>query len=95
MAIIHAVATINFLFERIQHIHITVAELNDFYGTANSTTTQKSKLIRDTLKIRNINKEFYSKNYTPSTMASLDREFKGISTLLNKMFQDGKNKKQH
>lgn len=95
VAIIHAIATINFLFEKTQHLHITVADLNKFYGTSNSTTTQRSKLIRDTLKIRNFDKVFYSENYTPSPMASIEREFKGISTLLDKMFKDSKNNKQH
>ena len=90
VAIIHAVATINFLFDTSQHLHITVAELNKFYGTKISTTTQKSKLIRDTLKIRNFDKVFYSENYTPSAMATLERQARGLSALVNKMLKDSK-----
>jgi hypothetical protein len=88
VAIIHAIATINFLFEKTQHLHITVADLNKFYGTSNSTTTQRSKLIRDTLKIRNFDKVFYSENYTPSAIASIEREARYLPAFVNKVFKN-------
>jgi len=57
-AIIHALGTINFLFDKSFEPYITLDELNDFFGTTKSTTGNKSKQIRDMLKLNYYDKEF-------------------------------------
>jgi hypothetical protein len=50
-AVIHALGTINFLFDKASKPYSTVDILNNYFGTNKSTTTGKSKEIRDTLKL--------------------------------------------
>lgn len=57
-AVIHAVGTINFLFDKSSEPYSTVDEINDFFGTSKSTTANKSKQIRDLLKLQVFDKEF-------------------------------------
>jgi hypothetical protein len=57
-AIIHALGTINFLFDKSFEPYVTLDELNDFFGTTNSTTGTRSKQIRDMLKLNYYDKEF-------------------------------------
>jgi len=57
-AVIHALGTINFLFDKSAKPYITIDELNDFYGTKKSTTGNKSKEIRDLLKLGYWDSEF-------------------------------------
>jgi len=45
--VIHALGTINFLFDKASEPYVTVKTINDFFGTKQSTTSQKSKKIRD------------------------------------------------
>jgi len=57
-AIIHALGTINFLFDRSQTPHTTVREIHEFFDTKESTVGNKSKEIRDMLKLRRWDEEF-------------------------------------
>ena len=57
-AIIHALGMVNFLFDRSQVPHVTVSEINDFFGTKQSTVGNKSKEIRDMFKLRHWDDEF-------------------------------------
>ena len=57
-AIIHALGTINFLFDKSFEPYTTIDELNAFFGTSKSTSGSKSKLIRDLLKLDVFDKEF-------------------------------------
>lgn len=57
-AIIHALGTINFLFDRASEPYVSIDEINDFFKTHKSTTGNKSKLIRDLLKLDRWDNEF-------------------------------------
>jgi len=57
-AIIHALGTINFLFDKSFEPYVTIDEINDFFGTKKSTTGSKSKQIRDMLKLGYFDDEF-------------------------------------
>ena len=50
-AIVHAVGTVNFLFDKTQTPHLRVDELAAAFDLAKSTIANKSKQIRDMLKI--------------------------------------------
>jgi hypothetical protein len=61
-AIIHALGTINFLFDKTFEPYIKTEEISLFFGTNKSTTGTKSKLIRDILKLDLWDKEFSTKH---------------------------------
>ena len=63
-AVIHALGTINFLFDKSFEPYTTIDEINDFFGTKKSTTGNKSKEIRDLLKLDYWNTEFATKAMT-------------------------------
>ncbi len=50
--IVHAIATVNFAFDKSQTPHITVPDISDYFDVGKSSPTSKSKVIRDLFKIR-------------------------------------------
>lgn len=50
-AVIHALGTINFLFDKASEPYVSVDEINAFFKTNKSTTGNKSKHIRELLKL--------------------------------------------
>jgi len=46
-AVIHALGTINFLFDKSSQPYVSATEIFEYFGTKQSTTSQKSKKIRD------------------------------------------------
>lgn len=65
-AIIHALGTINFLFDKASDPYVSVDEINDFFKTNKSTTGNKSKLIRELLKLDRWDDEFSTKRMRDS-----------------------------
>ena len=65
-AVIHALGTINFLFDKSGEPYTTINELNDFFETKKSTTGNKSKEIRDLLNLGYWDKEFSTRSMTGS-----------------------------
>jgi hypothetical protein len=61
VAIIHALGTINFLFDKSFEPYVSIDELNCFFGTSKSTTGNKSKQIRDLLKLEIYDEDFSTK----------------------------------
>jgi hypothetical protein len=57
-AVIHALGTINFLFDKSSKPYTTIDDINNFFGTKKSTTGNKSKEIRDLLKLGYWDREF-------------------------------------
>jgi hypothetical protein len=57
-AVIHALGTVNFLFDKSFQPYATVDKINVFFGTNKSSTGQKSKLIRDLLNLGYFDAEF-------------------------------------
>jgi hypothetical protein len=60
-AIIHALGTINFLFDKSFEPYVSVDDINDFFGTKKSTTGNKSKEIRELLNLGYFDEEFSTK----------------------------------
>ncbi|MGG4035213.1 DUF6398 domain-containing protein, partial [Paenibacillus cisolokensis] len=56
--IIHAIGTVNFLFDKSFQPYATVHDICAHFGVAQSTTSQKSKLLRDMFKMDYFNNEF-------------------------------------
>ena len=61
-AVIHALGTINFLFDKSSQPYVSIDELNGFFGTKTSTSGNKSKEIRNLLKLAHWDKEFSIKS---------------------------------
>lgn len=61
-AVIHAIGSINFLFDKSQMPHISVEEMNNWFETKAGTVTGKSKVIRDMFKMDYFNDEFLTKS---------------------------------
>jgi Domain of unknown function (DUF6398) len=57
-AIVHALGTINFLFDKNTNPYASVDDIAEYFGTSKSTTNQKSKVIRDMFKMQHFDAEF-------------------------------------
>jgi hypothetical protein len=57
-AVIHALGTINFLFDKSFQPYATVVQIHEYFGTKQSTVGNKSKEIRDMLKLSYWDSEF-------------------------------------
>jgi len=60
--IIHALGTINFLFDKSFEPFVSVDEINDYFNTNKSTTGNKSRQIREMFKLDRWNNEFSTQN---------------------------------
>ena len=65
-AVIHALGTINFLFDKSAEPYVSIYEINNYFGTNKTTTGSKSKQIRELLKLDRWDKEFSTKRMSNS-----------------------------
>ena len=65
-AVIHALGTINFLFDKSAEPYVSIDEINNYFGTNKTTTGSKSKQIRDLLKLDRWDKEFSTQRMSNS-----------------------------
>jgi hypothetical protein len=73
-AIIHALGTINFLFDKNFEPYVSVSDICNYFNTSKSTTGQKSKKIRDMLKL-----EYYDPEFSTEYMAENNPFFDFVS----------------
>jgi hypothetical protein len=57
-AVVYALGSINFLFDKSFDPYATGEDIGNFFGTSKSTTAQKSRVIRDMFKMGYYDKEF-------------------------------------
>jgi hypothetical protein len=57
-AIIYSIGSVNFLFDKSFKPYATADDICNYFGTSKSTTSQKSKLIRDMFKMGYFSSEF-------------------------------------
>ncbi|MCH4016862.1 MAG: DUF6398 domain-containing protein [Prevotella sp.] len=62
-AIVYTVATMNFLFDKSFEPYIPSSTIHDYFGTKQSSVTQKSAQIRKMLKLRPYWDKDFSTNY--------------------------------
>ncbi len=65
--VIHALGSVNWMFDRSNKCHTPAADINAFFGTNGSTTSQKATLIKDMLDMHHGDREF-------STQDSIDND---------------------
>lgn len=56
-AIVYAIGSINFLFDRNFGPYVSGDDICNYFGTSKSTTSQKAKLIRDMFKLEHWDRE--------------------------------------
>ncbi|WP_139194312.1 DUF6398 domain-containing protein [Bacillus sp. MUM 13] len=61
-AVIHALGTINFLFDKSAQPFVPVTDILEYFGTKQSTTSQKSKKIRDMFNMNYFDSDFSIKS---------------------------------
>ena len=49
--IVHAIGTVNFVFDKSQTPHITIPDISDYFDVGKSSPASKSKVIRDLFNI--------------------------------------------
>lgn len=57
-AVVHAIGTVNFLFDKSFDPFVTVSDINDYFGTKASTVSQKSRRIQDMFNMSYFDAEF-------------------------------------
>ncbi len=57
-AVVYALGSINFLFDKSFEPYATAEDICNYFGTSKSTTSQKSKVIRDLFKMGYYDPEF-------------------------------------
>ena len=68
MGIVHAIGTINFLFDKSFEPYVSASDLHAFYKTNPTSVTTKSKEIRDMFRLHYYDEEFsteYMRNKSP------------------------------
>ena len=53
-AAVYTICSINFMFSKSSRLNTSSAEISDYFGASNSTIAQKSRVIKDLLKISNV-----------------------------------------
>jgi len=100
-AIVYAISSINFLFDKTFKPYATAEDICRYFGTTKSTTSQKAKVIRDMFGLNYWDKEFstkYMKETNPfSNMVMVnglivDKSF--LSPEIQKMIDDKENRKK-
>jgi hypothetical protein len=87
-AIINALGTINFLFDKSFKPYVSVEELNAFFGTSKSTTANKAKQIREMLDLRHYDPEFSTKKMQEDNPFNKFVMVDGMITLLDTLPED-------
>jgi hypothetical protein len=69
-AIIHALGSINFLFDQSFEPYVGADDISNYFGTSKSTVSQKAKVIRDMFKMSYWDKEFSTTHMNESNPLS-------------------------
>ncbi len=65
-AVIYAIGSINFLFDKSFEPYMSAQQISDYFGTKNSTVSNKAGQIRDMFKLTMFDKEFATKQMNES-----------------------------
>ena len=65
-AVIHALGSINFLFDKSFEPHLTAEQISEYFGTKNSTVSNKAREIKDLFGLGYFNPEFSTQRMNES-----------------------------
>lgn len=63
-AVVYALGSINFLFDKSFEPYVTPEEISDYFGTKNSTVSNKAREIKDLFNMWHFNPEFSTQRMT-------------------------------
>jgi len=63
-AVIHAIGSINFLFDKSFEPYVTAEQISEFFGTKKSTVSSKASQIKDMFKMGYYDSEFSTRHMT-------------------------------
>lgn len=63
-AVIHAIGSINFLFDKSFEPYVTAEEICEYFGTKKSTVSNKARQIKDMFKMGYYDSDFSTQNMT-------------------------------
>ena len=64
-AAVYTICSINFMFSKSSRLNTSSVEISNYFGASNSTIAQKSRVIKDLLKISN----FFDSNFSLKEIA--------------------------
>lgn len=65
-AVVYAIGSINFLFDKSFEPYITAKQISEYFGTKNSTVSNKARQIKEMFDMWHFNPEFSTKTMTES-----------------------------
>lgn len=65
-AVVYAIGSINFLFDKSFEPYMTADQISEYFGTRNSTVSNKARQIKDMFKMWHFNPEFSTKHMAES-----------------------------
>lgn len=65
-AVVYAIGSINFLFDKSFEPYMTANQISDYFGTKNSTVSAKAKVIKDLFKMGYYDSEFSTQKMVES-----------------------------
>ena len=65
-AVVYAIGSINFLFDKSFEPYITAEQINEYFGTKNSTVTSKAREIKDMFEMWHFSPEFSTQKMAES-----------------------------
>lgn len=80
-AIVYAIGSINFLFDRSFKPYVSAEDICNYFNTSKSTTSQKAKVIRDMFKLKHWDERF-------STMHMIENNPLSNLVMLNGLIVD-------
>ncbi|MEA3494705.1 MAG: DUF6398 domain-containing protein [Bacteroidota bacterium] len=63
-AVIHAIGSINFLFDKSFEPYVTAEQISEYFGTKKSTVSNKARQIKDMLKMGYYDSDFSTQHMT-------------------------------
>ena len=75
-AVVHTVGSMNFLYDKSFQPYIPTSEIHEYFGTSSSSVGQKSRQIKDMLKLR----PYWDKDFSTKHMME-DNPLAGLSVI--------------
>jgi hypothetical protein len=91
-AVVYAIGSINFLFDKSFEPYMTADQISEYFGTKNSSVSNKAREIKEILNIGYFNPEFSTQRMTESNpinkMVMVDGFIVPLNTLPENLQQD-------
>lgn len=87
-AVVYAIGSINFLFDKSFEPYISAEKISEYFGTSNSTVSNKAREIKDIFNMWHFNPEFSTERMTENNPFNNLVMVDGIIVLLDTLRED-------